>query len=398
MARRSGAPPSTGPRSLEWAVNVKSRLEAAFDERAAPILVLETGAARFPEDRFLHSLMDTPLRDLGRLMATQEPDIVEFAANALPFARPASDIAAHGDEGSVTNVSVGYTPQEDGAFGIEIRLQNPTISAVLQVKEMAARYGADAASIGIVRQLMTHAGPPVSAPGTPSLTLGCSVGVAGGPSGTLGGFVRDAQGQAGILSCSHVLARGGVVKRGEPVFHPSVNDDPLANQRIAKLEQFEDMLKPGPRPWDAASAVLEPAVKCGANRIPMGRHFPNEGRRFGAEIRAPLTARTVVAKIGRTTGWTSGVVTAENLGPLSIWFPGLNRNLTVSGMTEITWNGDGAFSGAGDSGSLAYVAGSVEPLGLVVAGGLRTVDGVEIGMSYLCPLAPILDQWKLTLL
>ena len=89
------------------------------------------------------------------------------------------------------------------------------------------------------------------------------------------------------------------------------------------------------------------------------------------------------AKIGRSTGWTRGEVVAEDFGPLEIWFPALNRNVTISNLTEIAWAGlDHPFSSEGDSGSLTtapVVAGDRRHIGarLIVceAAGLQAVSG-----------------------
>jgi hypothetical protein len=67
-------------------------------------------------------------------------------------------------------------------------------------------------------------------------------------------------------------------------------------------------------------------------------------------------------------------------------------------MTEIRWDAlDRPFSESGDSGSLVYLADTLEPLGILTAGGILTVEKTKIGVSYACPIAPILKAWKLKL-
>jgi hypothetical protein len=412
MPATVGAPSIRGnrsvavPRTLDWARSVKNQLERGFTTDIAPITLLDSAIEHYPEDPFIQRLNHAPLRLLGPLMACNASEGIR----TTPFARlveGAERIAAQGEAASASKLAVGYGMREDESFGIEIRLQNPTVSALLRARNLVAHHGLDGASIGIVRQLTTHAdGPhPASVQNDP-LTLGSSVGVADGYAGTLGGFARNAGGQVGILSCSHILARSGAGRRGDAVYHPSPVDDALESKRIGSLNLFEDMRKSGERPWDAAFALVEgEGPKCGHNVVPRGQRFPRQGSVLGREVRTPLPPFPNVAKIGRASGWTKGQVVAENFGPLEIWFPALNRNVTVSNLIEIAWGerddpigkGD-PFSKEGDSGSLIYLEKTLEPLGLLVGGGIVTKSDTRYGRSYACPLAPILDKWRLELL
>jgi hypothetical protein len=38
-----------------------------------------------------------------------------------------------------------------------------------------------------------------------------------------------------------------------------------------------------------------------------------------------------------------------------------------------------------------------QPVGIVVAGGIATIDKVKVGVSYVCPLGPIMTEWGLKL-
>jgi hypothetical protein len=39
----------------------------------------------------------------------------------------------------------------------------------------------------------------------------------------------------------------------------------------------------------------------------------------------------------------------------------------------------------------------ISVLGIVVAGGIATIDKVKVGVSYVCPLGPIMTEWGLKL-
>ncbi len=394
---RSLAPPGT----LDWARAVKNQLERGFVRDVAPMTLLDSAVQHYPEDPFVQRLNHAPLRLLTPLMACPAPDALG-AISLAQMVAGAERIAAQGEAASASTLAVGYGMREDDSFGIEIRLQNPSVSALLRARNLAALHGLDQGSIGIVRQLTTHAaaGPHPAAVQNDPLTLGSSVGVDEGYAGTLGGFARDADGQVGILSCSHILARSGAGRPGDAVYHPSPVDDALQSKRIGSLKLFEDMRKPGQRPWDAAFALVEgQGPRCGQNVIPKGQRFPKQGSALGREVRTPLSAFPNVAKIGRATGWTKGQVVAENFGPLEVWFPALNRTVAVSNLIEIAWAElDDPFSKEGDSGSLIYLEKSLEPIGLLVGGGFVTKGDTRYGRSYACPLAPILDQWRLALL
>ncbi len=384
--------------SLDWAASVKRDMETLFSEPAPPLAVLESAVERSPQDRFLQSLTHIPLRSLGPVMSARSPDLLRFATLSQAFEQGTANVAAHGDNAPAPSLSVGYARQADGGFDVQIRLQHPTVSALLHAKELAAQYGV-AGSVGIVRRLTTHAGAYPGALGNDPLTLGSSVGVRGGYAGTLGGFAKDAEGRAGILSCSHILARAGAGASGDPVFHPSPIDDALDHRQVGHLEQFEDMRTPGVRPFDAAWALLDVASAGCVNAIPMGQRLPAEGQRLGQVSHEPLPTFVKVAKVGRASAWTTGQVITENLGPLDIWFPALNRYVTVEGMIEVAWTAfESPFSREGDSGSLVFLKDSLQPIGLVIAGGTVAKDDKSYGCSYVCPLAPIPDRWGLTLL
>ena len=386
--------------TLARARELKGELEAAFARGVAPIAMLEGLAELEPENAFLRSLRGVPVRQIADVMTSQSAAVLGRAARARPLDRPIAAIGGHADDGPPPRMAVGYAQTEKG-FELEIRLQNPDVGSLLLARQLVTERVDLPARIGILKKLVVHGMHP-AAMTNDTLTLGSSVGHAKGLAGSLGLFVQQGS-SMGILSCSHVLARAGKAGEEDEVFHPSPKDDPLHHGAIGRLRRFVNLADTGAaHTADIALAILHKTCKISGNVVPRGHDWPSEGRGLGEVFRNSIVKNTLVAKIGRTSGWTTGRVLHENLGPVEIHMPDLNRNVVVSGLTEIEWPTlDEPFSDRGDSGSVAFLAETLQPIGLVVAGGRVEIsaDGVTKthGASYACPLASVLKDWKLTL-
>ncbi len=388
--------PSEG--SLEWATAIKQRMEAMFAEAGAPIDTLQEAVERAPDDAFLRSLANLPLRHLPPVMAARAEQVLPVASLSKPLTELPSLLTVHGSDMTSPTLSVGYAMRENGLFEVGVRLQNPDLHAWLVAREVAGRLGVSQ-RIGILRDLTTHASAYPGALGCDPLTLGSSIGISGGDAGSLGCFARDSDGRIGILSCSHILARGGMAGKGAPVFHPSPIDDAAGAKPVGHLDVFEDMLKSGTRPFDAAWAVLAETDERCANTVPAGHCLPSEGRKLTGLAPVALPRAAKLAKIGRSSAWTTGKVVLQDVGPLNIYYPALRREVAVGGLIEVAWETDAApFSMAGDSGSMAFLAETMEPVGLVIAGGLLNDGNTTRGCSYISPIRPILTGWNLSLL
>lgn len=392
--------------SLDWAELTKQSLEAAPPDLPPPLVQLEQASRWLPEDPALQMLRHTRLGDLERLMQSQLPAIVDLAALAQPagsfplhnFSR---GIAMQEDQAATPVIAAGYHRNADGQYQLAVRLQNPSLGTVLRAREILARHNAAGASLGILRDMaMLLAADPRALYQQP-LAMGASIGLAGAGAGSLGAFVTSRNGQEpALLSCSHVLARGGQAALGTDIFHPAPRDaqsGPHPARAIATLARLID-LRAGPCAFDAATARLaDPADARHGNRIPQAYAAALPGDSLNTLRTQPLLAGTRIAKVGRTSGLTFGIVENENLGALEIFCGVLGHNVFVSGLTEIGWE-DTAFSQDGDSGSVAFLAETMEPLGLLIAGGIATIDGQAEGKSYLCPLGALLAAWDLKLL
>jgi hypothetical protein len=233
--------------------------------------------------------------------------------------------------------------------------------------------------------------------------IGYSVSHQDGAPGTIACFL-DVKAGIGVLSCNHVLARSNAANTDDLVYQPGRGDAgtmTVNEHRIGRLAPYVELQKSGRNVFDAAYALLSDKIDAPTNEIPYGFGAPDEGRHLKDPIDTlalPVGAR--LAKVGRTTGYTcvpaEGV--AVGLNDVSINFPGLG-NLRFDEMIEIPWPSlRKPFSAGGDSGSLCYVEKRMHALAIVVAGGMVVRNGVKIGVSYACPLAAILTEYKADLL
>lgn len=209
------------------------------------------------------------------------------------------------------------------------------------------------------------------APGGVSI-FNCRVNAAG----TLGCWVDDAdkkselkyQKQACILSNNHVIAMVNDGSPGDPIAQPGRLDGGVCpDDAIAKLLRFVAIgFSGGGNEVDAAIAQAE-SEKVVDSRILRGAGQLDTLR--PPEVNGALNMK--VQKSGRTTGWTRGgidllgVTVNVNYAPLGA----PPRIARFDNQFRVTVPGGGAFSQAGDSGSLVTDQDN-HPVGLLFAGGV----------------------------
>ncbi len=207
--------------------------------------------------------------------------------------------------------------------------------------------------------------------------------------GTLGSLVQDAGGTMYILSNNHIL---GIINNGVPgddVIQPGYLDDcfnqnPEANV-VADLTEFV--------PLDFTGA--DNLVDAGIAQIRAGQ-VNTSGTILDIGTVSSTTAAAFVGqavkKSGRTTGLTTGNVSAINV-TVNVGYQdcGAKQNETLVGhfvnQIEIT---PGSFSAGGDSGSLIVESATNQAVGLLFAGSsvstiANTIDAVLCEFSF--PLA-----------
>lgn len=239
------------------------------------------------------------------------------------------------------------------------------------------------------------------------LHIGCSVAHESGVAGTLGAFVRDRDNMIGILSCCHVLALSGRARAGDSnfIYQPGWPDNRVRvpGNRIGTLtKDFSPFIKVESNNLDAAVARLDSRPHTGTILpnlpfVPKPLHGQALTQILPAE---QLVLGDDVAKLGRTTGYRVGKVTAIDFGNLAVLVDALRlQPFTFSQVIEIQWEGPGdrAFSRGGDSGSLVFRLSDKRPVGLVFAS-IEPEDSSDgSGYTYAIQLDRIRDEYALTL-
>lgn len=334
---------------------------------------------------------------------------VESSLRSEARQRGGARLQAFVDPRSEGRLAVGYSQQSPGDYLLELRVQKRGGTA----HRLAERFKAEAqgeANIEVVAVVEIPSRTPSSGGeetakalrdfGRP-LHLGLSVGHENGGSGTLGAFVEDDDGEY-ILSNNHVLALMGQAKRKDSIYQPGGSDRwPLLDtDTVASLSRYVVLSKARRNTVDSAIAVLSEDIYHDANQIPSGFGFPMEGEMItdgGDLAELDLKKDEEVCKIGRTTGFTTGRLSAIALNNVTVKTP--IGDVIFDNVIEVNWLENQPFSKPGDSGSLVFTKKGRQALGLHFAGGLKVLKGNEkIGVSYSCNLAAVLKALKVSLM
>ncbi len=292
-------------------------------------------------------------------------------------------------------LALGVAPGPSGRDRLAVRLDRdgPAAEEVLARLRERAFGELDVRITGAVRALSPDRSVPAPRGGaaaagprardlqrrTRPLVPGLSVAHPAVTAGTLGALVRVG-GEPAVLSNSHVLADSGHARIGDPALQPGPADgcDPRRD-RIGALAAHGLLRLDRPNAVDVAVAVLDDPALAGENRV------PGPGLLRGVTDEVPADDR--VGKLGRTTGWTTGRVTAVELDGVRVGFD--QGTLTFDGLVEVEGEDDEPFSRGGDSGSVIYTLDSGEGLALLFAGGESGGSNGQ-GLTFGCPLSDAL--------
>lgn len=200
--------------------------------------------------------------------------------------------------------------------------------------------------------------------------------------GTLGCFVRGvASGAEQIfaLSNNHVLADVNSLPIGTIIVQPGPEiGNTVPADAFAALSNFIPVQFPASRApqvvnhFDAAIArVTDTTLIRMASMFGIANYSPN--------LAAPVPG-TPVTKSGRTTGATTGVVTAIHVNGVQINY-GTQTNPRIAvfdDVIEIAGDGGRPFSLPGDSGSVILEVNSGRPVALLFAGDGRNTDACDL--------------------
>lgn len=299
-------------------------------------------------------------------------------------------------------LAVGHLLIGQNNYRLELRPQRDDRYGYRLAEQYKAKLG-DEANIEIVPRIEI---PPRSATRdaaaiTPILTppgpleIGLSIGHNDGGIGTLGGFVNRDDGIS-LLSCNHVIANNGVggIKfgpNGDPIYHPGREPGYTmkGSRQIGHLAEFILLTQVEGNELDCAVARLDcDGWDAGENVIPA--RYPHAGAKLRVIDDLSILSRgKVVCKIGRTTGFTTGLIRAVELDNVTVLYHGIG-NIAFDGVYEIRWqDARTPFTQPGDSGSIIFTEDEFFAFGLHFAGGSRH-DGV--GVSYCCDLRKTLVE------
>lgn len=212
--------------------------------------------------------------------------------------------------------------------------------------------------------------------------------------GTLGCFVKYDD-KIGLLSNNHVIAgendgRIGtdrILQQSNGTFDPQLHIGNLSKAQNLSVSPWGATMASGNVMWNEIDAAVADLISDGSSRISysQGYHPQRNISTMITSARAPKKGDKVL-KVGRTTGYTEGIVKQDRtvVGPIQYkpgpcWF---RRSFVVEGI-----NGH-KFSDRGDSGS-AIVTSNGELLGILYAG-----NGQQ---TYCCPIDNIFSAFSILL-
>ncbi len=286
------------------------------------------------------------------------------------------------------------TKKNDYQLAVRLQRTGPLVSAMVEEIVKEAKGEVDVKEIGSIVKFGTRAQPAFYRQRRRPLVIGASIGdvpPAGFVNaGTLGCFVvrRSAPFYLGILTNNHVIAHENANPIGSPISQPGTLDGgSFPTDEVGELGKKINLVKNSVNLVDAAVGDIFEGIDFDTKTI------GELGQLQGQASVFDLAANATVHKVGRTTGQTSGRVTAFDIDNVRVAYD--MGVLRFNNQIEIEGAGNKAFSDSGDSGSL-IVDDQLRAIGLLFAGG--NVGGSNgKGLTYANPIETVLDQLKVDL-
>lgn len=291
-------------------------------------------------------------------------------------------------------IALGIAPGRGaGDYRLAVRLQRRALQADPGLRERieeTARREADIRYIGSVFKgtAPVRAAVPWQQARQRPLLVGCSIGHFAVTAGTLGAFAADREtGAVMMVSNNHVIANEDQAAVGDAILQPGAYDGGrLAEDRVGALARTVPLKADGGNLVDAAIAVIDADI--GYEAATLTGLGTLKGQRPD-----PVEPGDAVAKVGRTTAATHGVVTAIELDAVVVSYE--RGEMSFDRQIEIESTGATPFSGGGDSGSV-IVDGNGLACALLFAGSDHGGAG-GLGLTYANDLALALDALDVTL-
>jgi hypothetical protein len=289
------------------------------------------------------------------------------------------------------SIALGIT-RHGRQYLLAVRVQRQALMNALLLKRIVetARGEVDVRLIGRIDKRISRI--PASCPwyrgSVRPLLIGSSTAHFDVTAGTIGSFVRRHR-RVFVLSNNHVLANEDRARSGDKILQPGPLDGGKVPQdAFGELGPWVRLNRKGGNRVDAALASVDGLENCDPGVL---RQIVNGAdRRLAGVAPGFPDIGTPVFKIGRTTGPTSGRVTAFEVDNIV-------ANYDVAPMRfddqiEIEGEGDKPFSDGGDSGALV-VDSDMKALGLLFAGS-ETGGAAHLGLTYANRIQTVLTELK----
>jgi hypothetical protein len=284
-------------------------------------------------------------------------------------------------------LGVAGHPTTRSEYRLAVRVQHPMLwdgPEVHSICKLAANE-VDLRFIGSVRPLQGSIYQEACRP----LIIGCSIGEVRTTAGTLGAFVQDRNtGAVQVLSNNHVLADENRAKHGDPILQPGRFDHgrPPADS-IAYLNRFVPLVWGQPNVVDCAIATMGSNAEFDPGSL-------HQRTKLAGGRSSPITGPETVHKIGRTTSYTTGMVTALEVDNVTVSYD--QGTALFDSQIEIQGAGKGPFAAGGDSGSLVFDENNLA-IGIIFGGTQQGADNA-MGFTYVNQLDAVLNSLNADLL
>jgi hypothetical protein len=190
--------------------------------------------------------------------------------------------------------------------------------------------------------------------------------------GTIGARVKSGS-TLYALSNNHVFAKENAGNSGDLIYQPGRYDLSCGSDdtkyRLGTLAKFKEIVLDDKTPNEVDVAITN------VTAATLGTATPANGYGTPSATTAPAALNMAVQKYGRTTGLTTGVVVGVSVTVRVQYTDGIGRF-----ENQVQIRGDkGAFSKAGDSGSLIVTRNNNTPVALLFAGGSTSTFANPIG-------------------
>lgn len=329
------------------------------------------------------------IRDVLEPISSTSPRTMGLAFAAAPMDRTLS---------TQRLIAIGISPRRSRGFDVAIRLQRRELLRHPSVEELInkAKGEVDIRFVGRAHKrtprLALKRDIDIFQSRHRPLLNGVSIGHVEVTAGTLGGFVRrrgTKNGKIHVLSNNHVLANENQAALGDSIVQPGTLDGGARKANIcAKLTKFVALKLKVDNHVDAAVGAVVDGIDVASSIICGSRKLRLLGSRA-----LDVVEDDKVAKVGRTTGLTSGRITAFEVDDVVVAYD--IGNLKFVGQIEIEGTGRMPFSDGGDSGALI-----LDPDGYAVGqlfAGTETGGKNGQGLTYASPIQAVLKQLNVKL-